>query len=209
MEIEVLQYNLPDISLLKKQIGQKSFIIWRPDKIYIVLGVSNNKDDSLIEENVLKDNIIVLKRPSGGETVVLTPQTIVISAIDENQKYINPKDCFAFYNNKIISALKKLGVQNLSQKGISDISIKDKKILGSSIYRSKSQILYQSVLNVNENPELFEKYLKHPKREPDYRKNRKHSDFVTSIYNEGYTVGFNDIIYTLNNEFNLIESKYT
>ena len=82
-------------------------------------------------------------------------------------------------------------------KGISDIAIKDKKILGSAIYRSKDKIFYQAVLNVSENPQLFDKYLKHPKKEPDYRNGRLHSDFVTSFHAEGYVIDAISIIQAL------------
>ena len=69
---------------------------------------------------------------------------------------------------------------------ITPLSIKEKKILGSSIYRTKDKIFYQAVLNISQGTELFERYLKHPKKEPDYRKGRNHNDFVTSIRAEGY-----------------------
>ncbi len=206
MNIEVLKYNLPDIDLLNPAGELHPFIVWRPERIYIILGVSNNCNDSLIKENVIIDNIPVYKRPSGGETVMLTPQNLVISAIDNNLNYKNPKDCFVFFNNKIITALCAFGVKNLSMEGISDISINARKILGSSIYRSRDKILYQSVLNVNENPVLLERYLNHPKREPGYRQNRKHSDFVTSLYKEGYVISFDEIIKKVSEVFSLPSS---
>jgi lipoate-protein ligase A len=37
------------------------------------------------------------------------------------------------------------------------------------------------VLNVAESVECINKYIRHPKREPDYRKGRNHNEFVTSI----------------------------
>ena len=134
------------------------------------------------------DNIKVYKRPSGGEAVVLTPKTIVISAVSIYQNLTSPREFFKLYNNRIIDGLNSLGIKELYYKGISDISIKEKKILGSSIYRTKDKIFYQAVLNISQEADLFERYLKHPKKEPDYRKGRNHNDFVTSIYAEGYII---------------------
>ena len=85
------------------------------------------------------------------------------------------------YNYKIISVLESFGITNLGYKGISDITINDLKILGSSIYQNKHVVFYHAVLNVCESVSWIGRYLKHPVREPDYRKNRNHNDFVTSI----------------------------
>ena len=44
-------YNLPDIQLLGDKT--KPFLIWIPDKTYIVLGASNRVDEALFLERVL------------------------------------------------------------------------------------------------------------------------------------------------------------
>ena len=186
--IEVIKYNLPDIDILYNYRDDIKCRFWIPDKIYVVLGVSSKPEEALIQKNISENKIPVYKRPSGGETVVLSPNTLVISAIALYENLKSPKEFFRLFNNKIIYGLNSLGIENLFYKGISDIAIKDKKILGSAIYRTKDKIFYQAVLNVSENPWLFEKYLQHPKKEPDYRNGRLHSDFVTSLHAEGYIV---------------------
>ena len=40
----------------------------------------------------------------------------------------------------------------------------------------------------SEEVNLIERYLKHPKREPDYRKGRSHLAFVSSLHRELYSV---------------------
>jgi lipoate-protein ligase A len=55
-------------------------------------------------------------------------------------------------------------------------------------------LIYQAVLNVSEDPILFEKYLRHPRREPDYRSGRSHSEFVTSLKAEGYNFAPGELI---------------
>ena len=50
------------------------------------------------------------------------------------------------------------------------------------------------MLNISEDAEVFEHYLKHPVKEPDYRKGRSHKDFVTSLKAEGYTINTEEII---------------
>ncbi|MDD4236875.1 MAG: hypothetical protein PHF99_12750, partial [Bacteroidales bacterium] len=44
------------------------------------------------------------------------------------------------------------------------------------------------VLNLSESAEIIAKYLAHPKTEPDYRLGRKHSEFIISLTELGYSV---------------------
>jgi lipoate-protein ligase A len=104
---------------------------------------------------------------------------------DEDQLR-SPQQVFNNHNGKIITALKGLGITRLSLKGISDIALEEKKILGSSLYRARGMVFFHAVLNVSQQPYIFERYLRHPPREPEYRRGRTHREFVTSLYAEGH-----------------------
>jgi lipoate---protein ligase len=176
-------YCLPDVALLNDDATQ-TFLVWQPDKPYIVLGASNRPEDALYIENILQDDITVMKRPSGGQTVMLTPGNLVIAGVFPHS--LQPKNLFNAINSLIISVLEETGVGTLSLRGISDIAIDGKKILGSAMYRNREKLLYHAVLNVSEPAATFEKYLRHPGKEPDYREGRTHADFVTSLWEQGY-----------------------
>jgi lipoate---protein ligase len=175
-------------------------MIWLPDQNYIVLGASNDPENSLFAENVIGENIPVYKRPSGGQSVMITPGTIVISVL-LNGSEERPKEVFNKINSWIMISLAALGIDGLSMKGISDIAIGEKKILGSSMFRKKEKIFYHAVLNVSEDPEHLERFLKHPLKEPDYRKNRRHRDFVTSVHDSGNAVSRQELIDSLKKVF--------
>lgn len=194
--IHVSPYNLPDNHLLNETCTR--FLLWIPDKPYIVLGASNKADDSVIESHVLRDNITVLKRRTGGQTVILTPNNLIISATITDEAIMKPKDVFHKFNHHIIAAIEKDHFEKFRTRGISDIALGEKKIVGSSMYRGKNMLFYHAVLNFNEDPATFQKYLKHPKKEPDYRKGRPHDEFVTSLKETGYT----KTIFHLKNEIN-------
>jgi len=185
--IEVKKYNLPDIDILQSmQLADLEFFVWQPDKSYLILGSSNKAETSLFTDRVIADQIEVFKRPSGGESVILTSKTLVLATIIRTKKLEDPPTHFLMANRKIINALESFGVKNISQKGISDIAIGQKKIAGSSIYRKTTVVFFHCVLNVAEDTSLMEKYLAFPQKQPDYRQNRSHSDFVTSLLKEGY-----------------------
>ena len=200
MTIEIKNYDLKDISILNSENSYES-ILWNPKHTIIVLGRSNKIDQSLNIENVKMDCIPVYKRPSGGEAVVLTSKTLVIALKFETSKNSNIYKYFNKINEEIVGVLKKMGVKNIQLNGISDISLNSKKILGSSMYFSRDILFYHAILNVNESVDTISRYLKHPEREPNYRKSRTHNEFVTSLYKEGYKIDLIDLTNALEKSF--------
>ncbi len=190
---EAISYNLPDYAILHSD-KQADYAVWQPDKTYIVLGRSNRiTDDSVYMEKATEDGVEIYKRPSGGEAVVLSPDMLVISVKLPVENPLKTHQYFRLINNSIIDALHKSGISDVHQKGISDISIGIKKILGSSIYRKEKTVFYHAVLNISGSVAIISRYLKHPSKEPDYRKGRDHAEFVTSLRQEGYNTAPEDL----------------
>lgn len=179
------EYNLPDAYLFSP--GNNDIFIWKPDKTYIVLGQRDSIETAVNVVNIFEE-IEILKRPSGGHAVVLTPKTIIVSMRISSESFKNIKKVFIYCNEIIIEALQNQGVNNLSIKGISDICIGDYKIAGSSMYNGREYIVFHAVINISENPDYIEKLLKHPQSEPEYRANRSHKDFVSSLEKLGYKI---------------------
>lgn len=195
------KYNLPDHNIINTAKKFES-MVWLPDNLFIILGRSDSFETSVVENEAIKHQAIIVKRPSGGHSVVLSPKTAVVSMLFTNDE-ISTKKIFKLANSIIIKSLTDLGVENLSEKGISDICISDKKILGSSIYKKANKVLYHAVINHSENTNLIQKLLKHPKKEPEYRQGRSHKEFVTSIQNQGYNFTILELINSIKN--NLFE----
>ena len=194
------KYDLPDIQIIDSP-ENFDFFLWQPDRLYIVLGRSDKPDWAVNMAEAGRVNACIVKRPSGGHTVVLSPRTIVISAIMKGNR-LNGRKVFDRINNIIINALTDLGVEQARQRGISDIAIGQKKILGSSIYRRRTgHYFYHAVLNHSEDIDLIDRLLLHPRREPDYRQGRSHKEFVTSITREGYNLTISEIMWALGKRF--------
>ena len=206
MSVIIRPYDLDDAALFSGT--GNGMLVWQPAVTMIVLGQSNTPEMSLIIETVEADNIPVTKRHTGGEAVVLTPRMAVITVAREFRELTSSKDFFRVINGMMLDVLSDLGVKNYGTRGISDITIGDRKILGSSMHRRENRLVYHGVLNISEDPGIFERYLRHPRREPDYRLSRKHSDFVTSLKNEGYSIAYNNIEAILNSYKGFIVPLY-
>lgn len=186
MSSKKINYTLPDSILLDSKDSE--LMIWQPEYPVIVVGQSNNPEKYVLMDKALSKGIPVIKRPTGGETVVLTPRMLIISLVLKSTKLPGSKDFFIKINNILIPVLKKCGLTEVCYKGISDLAVDNKKVLGSSIYRKPGMLFYHAVLNYGESPEYIASYLKHPVREPDYRKGRSHSEFVTTLVNAGMPI---------------------
>jgi lipoate---protein ligase len=197
--LKIDDYDLPDAYLLTDfSIGLRK-MIWIPKEKVLVLGQSNDIHKSILVDKAKADGIRIVRRPTGGESVLLTPQMVIISILFTNINGIQSKKIFQIMCSRLQNALEDLGVEHLQFKGISDLAIEENKILGSSIYRNPDMLFYHAVLNVAEEPEEIARYLHHPQIEPDYRLGRSHDAFVTSLKHEGYSFSVDEILEQLDN----------
>src|SRR5262245_57601278 len=65
----------------EKHSGPEVLRFWESPKVFIVLGRIGKEDDDLVATEVLKDHIPVLRRTSGGGTVVQGPGCLNYSLI--------------------------------------------------------------------------------------------------------------------------------
>jgi lipoate-protein ligase A len=98
------------------------------------------------------------------------------------------KRYFHLIQTPIQEALTSDGIEDVEQRGLSDLAIHGRKILGSSLRRQRQLLVYQAVLLVDAARDLFARYLQHPPREPDYRAGREHRDFTTNLRERGLQV---------------------
>jgi len=189
--MEIASYSLADRELLEDDGKSLRAMVWIPPTT-IVLGFSGTLEKALVVEAVQRDRIPVMRRPSGGEAVFLSPRMLCISLSRSISRIGSPYPFFRQVNERIIAALIRLGVETVAMRGISDLAIGERKILGSAIYQTRTHIFYHAVLNVKEDSRLIARYLRYPDRTPPYRQNRPHDEFITSLHAEGFGNGIDD-----------------
>ena len=175
-----------DVDLLESVKAGKpwAYRSWEAQELAVVLGRGNKAATEVYEERCDADSVPILRRRGGGGTVVLSPGVLVLSLLTHVKQRYHFQEYFWQINEYIIEALTKAGLAELAQRGISDICLRQHKILGSSMYRSKDVLFYTASLMVSNDLQLLDRYLKHPSKEPDYRQGRTHRDFVTTIQQE-------------------------
>ena len=151
----------------------------------MVLGRIGRGEVDVNNTKVQEDNIPVLRRSSGGGTVVQGPGCLNYSLILSKQKYPELNDLrksYEWISHKVMAALREAGVDAYFRP-ISDLATgqDEKKFSGNAQRRGKNYILHHGTILYNFDLALISRYLKMPQDIPEYRKGRPHTDFVTNI----------------------------
>jgi lipoate-protein ligase A len=171
--------------------------LYEPKETIAVLGAGGNPETDLYLDHLADDGVPWRRRRGGGGTVVLTPGQVVLACVTEVASPFRNREYAAQINSWFVEALTRLGVRGVEPRGISDLAIWDKKILGTSIYRTRLILFYQASLLVSNDLAVFTRYLTMPLRVPDYRVGRTHEDFCTTLVREGYRLSVAEVMRVL------------
>jgi lipoate-protein ligase A len=179
--------------------GRPVLRLYEPREVLIVLGAGRKAEEDVLEEAAAADGVPLRRRRGGGGTVVLSPGQAVLALVTEVSSPFRNREYFRAVNHWFREALAALGVpaDRVQDRGISDLAIGERKILGTSLYRRRRILFYQGSLLVQNDLALFDRYLRFPSRVPDYRRGRGHAEFCTTLAREGYTVTVARVMETL------------
>ncbi len=137
----------------------------------VVLGAGRQAEEDVLQELAAADGVPLRRRRGGGGTVVLSPGQAVLALVTEVSSPFRNREYFRAINDWIREALEELGIPAalIQDRGISDLAMGERKILGTSLYRRRRILFYQGSLLVDNELTLFDRYLRFPSRVPDYR----------------------------------------
>jgi lipoate-protein ligase A len=186
MELSFLrQEQLPEgfdpMGELVRYQPQKPYTAWIPKETAAVLGNSQKIEIELKPENILKEPIPIYKRHGGGGTVLLSPKGFCFGIRFPKIPQNHISDYFDTGTGFLKNFLKEKYDIDSQSRGISDLCIGPKKILGCSLYMPRECVVYLASVLFEPDIENIEKYLAHPSKEPDYREGRTHTDFLTFL----------------------------
>ena len=147
----------------------------------VVLGRGSDPEKELRLDEIERDGVPVSRRRGGGCAVVLDQGNAIVSVVMPQPGVGGISQAFDSISTQLIEALERAGLPGVAQEGVSDLVLDDRKIGGSCIYRARDLLYYSTTLLVDPDIELSRRYLKHPPREPDYRRGRDHGAFMGSL----------------------------
>ena len=181
---ENILYDNVLLELAEHAEAGEALRFWESQELFIVLGRIGNPDVDLRVEKVLADRIPVLRRSSGGGTVMqgkgCLNYTLVLSK--ERPEIPDLRRSYQFILGHVVAALKNLDIDAVCRP-LSDIALakNNKKISGNAQKRSKRFILHHGTLLYQFDLKKIADYLTMPKDVPQYRQSRSHQDFVANL----------------------------
>ena len=158
---------------------------WESPELFVCLGRVCKEDEDLKTEEIFEDRIPVLRRCTGGGTVLQGKGCLNYSLIlskERDPRIADLRKSYQIILNKVMAVLKQLNIESVFHP-VSDIALADnhKKISGNAQKRCKKFILHHGTILYDFDLEAIERYLKIPKDIPGYRQGRSHLDFVTNV----------------------------
>ena len=157
--------------------------IWESPELVVVVGRSSRVEDE-VDVVACRDRCVpILRRPSGGAAIVAGPGCLMYSVVLnlERRPHLRAVDAaHCEVLGQLIGALKP-HLDGVEIRGTSDLAIGERKFSGNSLRVARNHLLYHGTLMYDFPIESITSLLRRAPREPDYRRDRDHANFVTNV----------------------------
>lgn len=158
--------------------------LWEPDTCFVVLGYANEASREVNLPACERLGIPVLRRCSGGGTVLQGPGSLNYSLILP-QDFAPGLDTVTGTNRFIMErhceVFSELLGQPVDWHGSTDLAAGGCKFSGNAQRRKRRTLLFHGTLLLDFDLDLISQALPMPSKQPDYRGNRSHLDFLTNL----------------------------
>jgi lipoate-protein ligase A len=164
--------------------GPEVLRFWEPSEYFVVVGFSNSVASEVNLEACKREGIPVLRRCSGGGTILQGPgclnYTLILKIADRPEVETIPITNH-FVMTKQREAVAKVLGRAVEIRGLTDLCIDGKKFSGNAQRRKRRALIFHGTFLLHFDLSLVEKFLTMPSREPDYRKGRPHGQFLMNL----------------------------
>lgn len=192
--LQLLELTLPDaaenvaldealLRRIEESDGQPVLRLWELERHAVIVGRANRIERNVNVEACVKDGIPIVRRFSGGGTVLLGPGALVYSLFLKVQKsshLANVDAATTMVLDRMLAPLRET-MKDLERKGSSDLADNGMKVSGNSQRWLRSTFLHHGTLLYDFDVSRIGRYLTAPERQPDYRRDRDHTEFVTNL----------------------------
>jgi lipoate---protein ligase len=155
--------------------------LWESPRPFVVLGRAGRADQEVDLAACRAEAIPVLRRASGGGTVVLGPGCLCFSLVLSYGSHPRLRDVAGSYRTILGWVAGALALDGLSLRGEADLALGDRKVSGNAQLRGRHGLLHQGTLLHGFERSLLPLLLREPRRRPAYRGARQHADFVADL----------------------------
>ncbi len=155
-----------------------------PVRTCVVVGYGNSAGREVDVQACVAEGIPVLRRISGGGTVLLGPGCLAYALVlpvasHAELETVGGTNRFVMERNR--AAVEHCLGQPVSIRGHTDLTVGDRKFSGNAQRRRRQALLFHGTMLLGADLGSFPRLLRMPSQEPDYRGGRSHLDFVTNL----------------------------
>jgi lipoate-protein ligase A len=154
---------------------------WMADEFVVIVGSSSRLETEVDMDACRQAGVRVVRRPSGGATVVLGPGCVMWSVITPYPHGTPSVDSLhAEALDPLCRGFAEEGLP-VTRQGTSDLTLGAHKVSGNALRVRRRAVLYHGTLLDRFDLPKAMSLLKHPPREPSYREGRPHTSFLTNL----------------------------
>ena len=163
--------------------------LWQMPEPCVVIGRSSKVALEVNLEACQRDRIPVLRRMSGGASIVAGPGCMMFSlllSLDQRPQCRGldqaHRTVMSRMQRSVMTALGAIGSNcDVAIEGVCDLTIDGRKISGNALRLKRSWMIYHGTLLIEMPLEWIARYLLEPPKQPEYRQRREHHEFVASL----------------------------
>jgi lipoate-protein ligase A len=176
---------LDEVLLLEAEAGHggEMLRIWEWPSYAVVLGSGGKLAEDVDEDACRAEGVPILRRSSGGGTVLLGPGCLLFSLIlsyESSPAFQEIASSYLLILGRMRDALTAL-LPGIELAGTSDLTVGGRKFSGNSQQRKRSYLLHHGTLLYDFDLTRIGTYLRMPAKQPDYRGGRTHLDFLINL----------------------------
>ena len=157
--------------------------LWEPRETFVVIGRSSPLEKEVNVAWCQQQKIKMFRRSSGGASIVTGPGCLMYAVLLDLKKRPQLRmldQAHRTVMEAMSSALSSIGVETQIE-GTCDLTIGGRKVSGNSLRVKRNFLIYHGTMICDFDTATISQCLGTPVRQPDYRNNRSHDDFLTSI----------------------------
>ena len=157
---------------------------WEPEQPFLVLGYAGRAHSEIHVPRAQSEQVPILRRCSGGGTVLQTPGCLNYSLLlrmDNHPELKTITGTNAFVLDRHCKALSHSLSLTIHHQGETDLALGTLKFSGNAQRRKRNALLFHGTFLLKLNVNLMEQLLRLPARQPTYRENRSHREFLTTL----------------------------
>ncbi|VTR97978.1 lipoate--protein ligase family protein [Tuwongella immobilis] len=158
--------------------------IWEWPRYAVVLGANGSIAIDVNRERCESEGIEIKRRSSGGGTVLLGPGCLLYSVILPFSLAAELRDVTRSYRwilQRMAQAVQPEDAPPVNLDGISDLTLEVQKFSGNAQQRKANGVLHHGTLLIDFDLSAISRLLAMPERQPDYRADRPHAEFVRNL----------------------------